>query len=199
MIRKCVIIFRMACTCECLFQTEGKQSWLKCWLAITLTREALLDFVKTEIEAYHKATIKKLPDTSTCKTWNPESSSNHTDTHTCDDSLKNLIQNINLCVPPWKNSNQNKWCNSAWEFAKCFIPAKGYIDSKSIAFVDLNAVLNIILNCKPFQNYFPYSFNNDDSTLKKVSFRQALATMYVLLFLCFERIFFSFGLKTCFT
>lgn len=53
----------------------------------------------------------------------------------------------------WKNANKKKWCTSSWEFAKCFIYASGYKNKNAIEEVDLNALLNIIKNCKQFEKY----------------------------------------------
>lgn len=51
--------------------------------------------------------------------------------------------------PSWRNTYTERWCNSPWEIAKCYMPPNGYIRANSAADTDLNGILSVMLNFKP--------------------------------------------------
>ncbi|XP_052766385.1 uncharacterized protein LOC128207479 isoform X2 [Mya arenaria] len=56
--------------------------------------------------------------------------------------------------PSWKNTNANDWCSNPREVAKCFLPPDGYLNVQTADDTDINGIINLIINCKFFDNYF---------------------------------------------
>lgn len=136
--------------------------WLKNWLAIRVTKVMLQGFVLREIEAFHE-NLKR--SKLACTTVSCSSTSG---THQIDSSyqhhLETNIERQNRCPKPWRNCDRSKWCCSSWEIAKSFIYAPGYKDHATAEDTDLNGILHVILNFKPFQNYFSFSLADLDDT-----------------------------------
>ncbi|XP_053391667.1 uncharacterized protein LOC128554410 [Mercenaria mercenaria] len=49
-------------------------------------------------------------------------------------------------APNWKNTEMQKWCESPWEIAKCFINAPGYSDKTRASAFDTVGLLHLLIN-----------------------------------------------------
>lgn len=156
----------MACTC--LLSTEKEKSWLKCWKAISLTREGLINFVKRETDTIYHNGMGSLPAHSICK-LSTSSASPHT--QVCDHQLIAHIQRLHTNpTSHWCNADKKKLCRSSWEVAKCFIHASGYRNKTSLQETDLNGILSILRCCIVFQQgYFHTKFTTLSGPYFKVS------------------------------
>lgn len=159
----------MACS---HIQTEEEKCWLKCWLAVFITRDGLANFVQNTISSIHTTAVNGIQTGSPCKT-----SAQGTAPHKkCDVLFEQIITKNHTNKhwdklsekEKWKNSKQSKLCTSEWEFAKCFIHAQGYKDKTNIHETDLNGVISIIKNCSEFQNYFSFQLSDKAQPLEKV-------------------------------
>ncbi|XP_052786232.1 uncharacterized protein LOC128221672 [Mya arenaria] len=66
-----------------------------------------------------------------------------------------------FAAPSWKNTKAEEWCINSWQVAKCFFPPDGYIDVSNPGDTDFNGVINLIINCTLFEDYF-----NDNLTVE---------------------------------
>lgn len=109
-----------------------------------------MEFVEREIKLVHQQIINKLPAgaiCNSCTTQNvvlcptkdvctiersgkcrfhsvlPTSCPNKI----CDTIAKEIKSIHNYNTPSWRNTDASRWCTSAWELAKCFLPSDGYL------------------------------------------------------------------------
>ncbi|XP_060588894.1 uncharacterized protein CXorf38 homolog [Ruditapes philippinarum] len=74
--------------------------------------------------------------------------------HTSRSCPKNICNRIKYFIlkchdfnsPTWQNTSAEKWCYSAWELAKCYMPKGGYFEKQSPAETDLNGIISVMLN-----------------------------------------------------
>lgn len=144
-------------SCTCLFKSERERYWLKCWKAILETKLGLCDLVQTELESCRKCAVEKLNKNNPCRIGLLHGK--------CDQSLRQLY----CLAAPTRNTDQNQWCSSLCEYAKCFIVSPGYRNTKNINDLDLNGFFNIIMNCCTFQNYFGFQLSDKSQIFQQVN------------------------------
>lgn len=54
--------------------------------------------------------------------------------------------------PSWRNTDARKWCSDPFQIAKCYMPADGYFEVRSLAETDFNGTLSVIMNNKRFEH-----------------------------------------------
>ncbi|XP_045161673.2 uncharacterized protein LOC123526543 [Mercenaria mercenaria] len=172
-------------------------NWLKAGLALLITKEGLTDFVYDEIEQFQIKCLADicakhgLPPNTTCSSCStvavlvcPTAGICNRKSGTCTfhngnyyrmcpnqvcDRLRQAITNAHRYPrPSYKNTDATKWCSSAWEVAKCYMPADGYSHAMTAAETDFNGILSVILNHKSFQSKI-----SDDLSNKRGIFVQA--------------------------
>ena len=88
------------------------------------------------------------------------------------DQLKSTIESIHRDQPTWSNTDARKWCTSAVEVAKCFMPEKGYDAVASFDKIDFHGIISVLINNKRFQNKLCISLTQ----IKKVN---KLTSIYI--------------------
>lgn len=177
-----------------ILDSEETRNWFKCAMGLIITKKGLAGFIENEINQFHQDILREvltennLPDGSTCKSCTTESvvpcpakdictnrGSGKCNFHNmpqkvCSFNICNaLVRKIELehkhAGPSWKNTDASKWCISAWELAKCFMPADGYLDVKSAKETDFNGLISVLQNCKRFDTLLS---STTDVEIKKV-------------------------------
>ncbi|XP_053384352.1 uncharacterized protein LOC123536708 [Mercenaria mercenaria] len=149
------------------------QNWLKVALSVSIARKGVMEFVMNSIVKFHNDVLKDILTTeqiqskmycTTCTTDNivPVQNWSHfrrknlpsCPNHICDKLREKIFLYHAHDTPSWKNTCATRWCDSAWEVAKCFLPPDGYMTTDAIENTDLNGILSIILNFMPLKTTF---------------------------------------------
>ncbi|XP_052253115.1 uncharacterized protein LOC127859649 [Dreissena polymorpha] len=160
-----------------VFTDKETTNWFKSCMALKITKEGLGHFVDSEIQSVHRAVgrscgqcsienIVKCPTPGICR--NARNCNFH-DTqakrnrqcpfNVCDQVKQNIESHHRHKVPSWKNTKAELWITDHWQIAKCFLPPDGYLHVATVSETDFNGVINVMLNCKDFDNClsFPVS------------------------------------------
>ncbi|KAH3812554.1 hypothetical protein DPMN_140989 [Dreissena polymorpha] len=157
-----------------IFSDKETNNWFKMCVALNMTKEGLTNFVETIINKVHAAlgsscglcSIEQLmacPTQGLCKKTKQNSCVFHKSylpqpCQICNKVKLGITSFHRFSCPSWKNTKAQGWKTDWWEIAKCYLPPQGYTDVSSVQESDFNAVINIILNCKEFQNYVSSSW-----------------------------------------
>jgi hypothetical protein len=76
--------------------------------------------------------------------------------------------------PSFKNTDATKWCNNAWEIAKCFMPPDGYKSVKNATETDFNGIISVIVNFKEFEAKINDDLSKKNNIFDKVTFKKCL-------------------------
>ncbi|XP_052785491.1 uncharacterized protein LOC128221083 [Mya arenaria] len=134
-----------------VFDSPEAHNWLRQWLAVFITRKAILPAVKSEAVKLHTAilTVATLAAT-VC----PQNHGKITDTSKLScrfhDDFRNGIKHRHKQKPSWKNATTDTWHNDAFSIAKLFMQPSGYDDKTNFDQIDLNGILAFIFNCGRF-------------------------------------------------
>lgn len=192
-----------------IFKTTENQKWAKYALAVHITREGLIDFVKFHINQLKNDLVAKNSRTSAVPTCNSCSTAGvvpcpskgtcdvirgkckfHTSPPTncpngiCNNIQRDIEKEHRFHGPSWKNTNTNAWCTNAWEIAKCFMPPDGYLQKKSAEETDFNGIISVILNCVRFDNLLP-GVSQPNSIFHQVGIYSNVFFLFLFYFLNF--------------
>ncbi|WAQ99683.1 LOW QUALITY PROTEIN: hypothetical protein MAR_024056 [Mya arenaria] len=175
-----------------LCHTPGSQKWLKCWMAVYITRGGILPFVREQMTDLHKAfldIIEKeglhacssccIPNVLNCPTRGlcyvkkghcnlhsaPELMYKFCKAH---DRFKTEIEKQNRLKPFWTSSKAEKWFSSPLELAKCFLPKGEYSEKESFDELDFNGLIALIINCKTFETLFQAKMSDQTNICTEV-------------------------------
>jgi hypothetical protein len=158
---------------------KGFCNWIKASLAISVTKAGMQDVVCNKLELIHRTVLDEVRSeeqkrnniycfgcvtlsvvpcsklscnyvSKTCpfhKQYQPRPCRNGI----CDQIRQKICDSHVYRKPSWKNTHAEYWCNSYWEYAKCFMPPDGYLDKKSYDDTDFNGVVNILMNHLDFK------------------------------------------------
>lgn len=154
------------------------RNWFKCALALHITKAGIVNYVEREIHQFHEKSLKAvtaaipLPAGSTCNSCTTQSvivcptkgycdirkggcvyhkgSQTLCTTGICTGLAETIKSEHRYRKPSWKNVDVSKWCFSAWELAKCYLPPDGYINVSSAKETDFNGLISILENCLLF-------------------------------------------------
>lgn len=173
-----------------LLKKEEFQNWFKCDLAILITREGIIDFVKNVINRFHRDALNEIPGCpaqtmcNSCKTQDvvpyqvkgvckkgrgakfQKVSNNGCPKSICNKLAVKIISVHKFSEPSWGNTDATKWCTSPWELAKCFCPNDGYNKVSSAEDTDFKGLVSIIQNCDRFDSLLS---STAEDVLKNVS------------------------------
>ena len=150
------------------------KNWIIANLGLMYTKKLLEDFVKVEVEKFHRIIKRKVQSKLSasisypihCRTQTlmkkhcgdiPCQTSFMCDicrqTGNCVSScINNVCQKLQKEIknshstnkPTWSNTNASLWADDYWEVGKCFLP-KGYADTKTIKDTDCTGLLTIMI------------------------------------------------------
>ncbi|KAH3770248.1 hypothetical protein DPMN_171532, partial [Dreissena polymorpha] len=126
-----------------IFADEETNNWFKACIALTVTKTGLTNFIENTIKKVHA------PFGSSCGQCSIE----FPKCQTCVKVKLGIESCHRFKRPSWKNTKAQGWKSNWWQIAKCYLPPTGYAGVSSVQESDFNAVINIILNCKDFQNH----------------------------------------------
>lgn len=141
---------------------EKFQNWVKAHLGLVHTREGLIDFVTTVVKKFHRESLSAVNDEicSQCQTENIVEYYRGRSTRIgvvrpcpkgiCDKLREIIKENHSFHTPSWKNTHAERWCDTPWEMAKCFMPPDGYLGITTIDDTDLNGILSVMINLTRF-------------------------------------------------
>lgn len=157
---------------------KGFRNWVKASLAISVTKAGMQDVVCNKLENIHRTVLddvrteEQKQNNTYCfgcvtqsivpcsrfwcgcvskpcpfhRQFQPRSCRSGI----CDQIRQKIHDSHVFKKPSWRNTQAEFWCNSYWEYAKCFMPPDGYIDKSSFSETDFNGVVNILTNHKDF-------------------------------------------------
>ncbi|XP_060575394.1 uncharacterized protein LOC132732885 [Ruditapes philippinarum] len=153
------------------------QNWIKASLVLSFVKEGITKCVDARICMWHGETLYpegKGQPCSECTTENVllcktksicvinkgqcrfhNSEEKKFKPCSCCTKVKDVIvkSHVNR-MPSWSNTRANRWYNSPWEIAKCFMPPKAYSHADSAEVTDLNGILSVIISHKIFRDMF---------------------------------------------
>ncbi|XP_052237717.1 uncharacterized protein LOC127849032 [Dreissena polymorpha] len=147
---------------------------IKCILAGFVTRDALIPIVTNVMEAV-KVSLTRQTGNLTCGVCSTPNVIDCPAKDICDRNKrkcsfhakqkfqkcgKGVCQTVRDAIsqlhrhenPSWCNTDATQWLTESWEVAKCFLPPQGYDDKDSADKTDINGILNLIINCRDFDN-----------------------------------------------
>ncbi|KAH3749670.1 uncharacterized protein LOC127847199 isoform X1 [Dreissena polymorpha] len=147
---------------------------IKCILAGFVTRDALIPFVTNVMEDV-KIYLRRQTKNVTCGICSTSNAIDCPAKGTCNiyqrkcsfhskqkfkqcvngvcQTVRNAIAQLHRHTnPSWCNTDATQWLTESWEVAKCFLPPKGYDDKDSADKTDINGIINLIINCRQFDN-----------------------------------------------
>ncbi|KAH3749721.1 hypothetical protein DPMN_184231 [Dreissena polymorpha] len=149
-------------------------NFIKCILAGFVTKDALIPFVTDVMEAVKESLTRQTGNVTcgVCSTPNvidcPAKGICDRNKRKCSFHAKQKFQKCGKGVcqtvrdaisqlhryenPSWCNTDATQWLTEWWEVAKCFLPPQGYDDKDSADKTDINGILNLIINCREFDN-----------------------------------------------
>lgn len=143
-----------------LCDSKEKQNWLKIHTALFLTRLCLVEFVNSTITEFHQTVLEKtrkskgLSSNAVCTTCFTAKAT-HCPQSLCEGLFREIKQEHYYSNPSWKISDARKWCVSAFEIAKCFMPVHGYKAVQTSEKTDFNGLINVVINCKKIHQKSP--------------------------------------------
>ncbi|CAL8238653.1 unnamed protein product, partial [Lota lota] len=144
------------------FEDEGYKTWIKTTMILECLKTRLSSFLENETEDFHAAlqgniTLKE----KTC-VGQPKCESKNVTTklaaetlcHLCDAWKKEILskhtsKNWQIF---WINSTPHLWPSHKWEVAKVYM-SRGNKKHQSVEDFDISAFLNLMMNCKHFQEF----------------------------------------------
>lgn len=132
-----------------VFRKPENQNWVKCWIALRIVSQPLLEFCKIEIGKFHTTITSRLPFGRACH--------KHRHSGSCCylGQFVSEIEKEHTSKIAWHNTNIRAWRTDAWEVAKCYIHGSGYT-YKTAKETDLNGIISIIYNNKLLGNLFSF-------------------------------------------
>lgn len=180
------------------FDNQEFENWLKCSIALKIARSGLLEFIKQEINVFHRKILRKVftinnlatgSSCSSCQTKNAvkcpvkticnrregRCSFHDVPFKTCQNKICDTLaieieSNHRFSGPSWKNTDASMWCHNSWEIAKCFCPPDGYFDISSAENTDFNGLVSILLNCLHFDSLIKDDLSKKRNICTRVSF-----------------------------
>ncbi|XP_052768162.1 uncharacterized protein LOC128208654 [Mya arenaria] len=132
-----------------VFDSPEAQNWLRQWLAVFITREAILPVVKSEASHLHTDILGAL-QASVCS----QDHGRITDTSILScrfhDEFRDEIKRRHKQRPSWKNATTDTWHNDAFSIAKLFMQPSGYDDKTNFDQIDFNGIAAFMFNCRRF-------------------------------------------------
>ncbi|XP_053406908.1 uncharacterized protein LOC128559421 [Mercenaria mercenaria] len=158
---------------------KGFCNWIKANLAISVTKNGLQDVVCNKLQAVHQDVLNstrtddQIRNNIFCSDCTTQSIIHCSTKFPCNsranvcpfheqakyrecpnricDRIRDKIEKIHVFnKPSWKNTRAEAWCNSYWEYAKCFMPPCGYSDKPSFSETDFNGIISIVTNESSF-------------------------------------------------
>lgn len=129
------------------------EHWLRVSLAVQYTKEALQDFVTSEIGQLHRE-LRSQGACFPCKVEHMGSTPAPTCPHSNEicEAHCTLIKRMHRSNnPSWNHTKDKTWCNEPWEIAKCFLPPHGYSETSQAQDCDFNGIISIMINYKGFE------------------------------------------------
>lgn len=176
-----------------LFRNPENQNWAKTALAVQITRDGLLEFVKQAISSLHNTFLLNIGQTSTVSCSNCDtsdvlpcptrklchrigrwckfhkSSPRQCPNNVCDNFKCAIEADHRFQSPSWTNTDARYWCSNAWEIAKCYLPPDGYKTSSSAEETDFNGIISIIINSSSFDLLLGNALATPHSIFNKAS------------------------------
>ncbi|XP_045188973.2 uncharacterized protein LOC123546611 [Mercenaria mercenaria] len=158
---------------------KGFCNWIKANLAISVTKAGLQDVVCNKLQRIHQDVLNdirtedQIPSNISCSDCLTQNIIRCSRKYPCNQLAKvcpfhqqiqfrgcpnglcdkvrdKIIHAHEYNKPSWKNTRAEAWCNSYWEYAKCFMPPDGYSDKTSFFETDLNGIISIVTNESAF-------------------------------------------------
>ncbi|WAR20270.1 hypothetical protein MAR_002108, partial [Mya arenaria] len=146
-----------------VFDSPEAQNWLRQWLAVFITREAILPVVKSEASHLHTDILGAL-QASVCS----QDHGRITDTSILScrfhDEFRDEIKRRHKQRPSWKNATTDTWHNDAFSIAKLFMQPSGYDDKTNFDQIDFNGIAAFMFNCRRF----PAAVQSSSDQLKTI-------------------------------